>query len=461
MSKPAFFQDLFHKLFYNPGYRAGSFDAELRSDLKHPQQWLVEAMRNQSGAGVSVNFNNATAIPTANRCVGLLASIPAKLPVRLCSKTDNGKEVKEGDLRDKMLHYSPNDFLTPSTCLEILETTRVLRGNALAGIIRNSSGVAYSLEVLPREHTEIKVSKGKVFYHQKQNFLGEKVDKVWKHEDVINVTNFSSNGIVGLSNIAHHRATLGLSIAQQTSAEKFFKNGAVTEGYLTSPTGYHFKDDEQLENFKKGWKKQTSGLDNHHSTPLLQYGFEYKPITMPFKDAQFLESREFSGVDICRIFSVPPTKAFFLKDAHYNNVSQLNTEFYIDTVLLTLTKYEHEFNKKFLFDSEQGKSFFKFNVKALLRGDVAAQSDYYMKMVQNGIYNRNEIRSLEDDNNIDGGEIYTVQMQMTELKNTANNTSSKQAEEISKKLEKDFITIDVLQELINLNKNKQLNGHKH
>ena len=366
----AFFEHFFKKYIWNP---ENSGDFQARSSLKNPQDWLLKAIKNQSGAGVHVDYNNTTAIPAAYRCVSLLSSIPSKLPIHVFEKTSTGKKVLENDKRDRMLHLKPNEFHTISKLLEISEATRQLRGNALLGIIRDFSGTPQYLELIPRQYTEIKPDNGKVFYHQKMNFLGEKVDKVWRHENIINVPNFSSNGIIGHSTIEHHKATLGLAIATHTSAERFYKNGANFEGFLKTPVGSKPLTDPQKDGLRKDWNVQTEGVDKHHKTPLLEYGIEFVPISMPLKDAQFLESREFSGLEVCQIFNVPPSKAYFLKDAHYNNVSQLNTEFYIDTVLTQLTQWEQEYNSKLFFENEQGKKFAKFNVKSLLRGDIKTQ----------------------------------------------------------------------------------------
>lgn len=80
-------------------------------------------------------------------------------------------------------------------------------------------------------------------------------------------------------------------------------------------------------------------------------------------------------------------------------------------------------------------------------------------MVQNGIYNRDEIRNLEDDNHIPGGELYTVQMQMVELQKAVENINSQSGERLAKAFDSDFVTIDQVNEAIQLSLKKQLNGH--
>ena len=65
-----------------------------------------------------------------------------------------------------------------------------------------------------------------------------------------------------------------------------------------------------------------------------------------------------------------------------------------------------------LFSPAERKAglFVKFNVNALLRGDMAARAAYYTAMFNIGSMNPNEIREKEDMNKYDGGEQYRVPM---------------------------------------------------
>jgi hypothetical protein len=51
----------------------------------------------------------------------------------------------------------------------------------------------------------------------------------------------------------------------------------------------------------------------------------------------------------------------------------------------------------------------------LMRGDMKSWADYVDKMLKNGVFNRNEVRKWERLNPIDGGEIYTVQVNQIAL----------------------------------------------
>ena len=62
-------------------------------------------------------------------------------------------------------------------------------------------------------------------------------------------------------------------------------------------------------------------------------------------------------------------------------------------------------------ESEQDKYYAKFNVNALLRGDIASRTTYYHNARQDGWLSANDIRELEDMNRIpaeEGGDVYAV-----------------------------------------------------
>jgi phage portal protein BeeE len=48
----------------------------------------------------------------------------------------------------------------------------------------------------------------------------------------------------------------------------------------------------------------------------------------------------------------------------------------------------------------------RFERQALVRGDIKARAEHYVKMLQWGVLNPNEVRELEDRNPRDGGDDY-------------------------------------------------------
>jgi phage portal protein BeeE len=80
--------------------------------------------------------------------------------------------------------------------------------------------------------------------------------------------------------------------------------------------------------------------------------------------------------------------------------------------------------KDLLNSSEKKNHYANFDTKTLLKGDIAARTAYYNSMRQNGIMSANDIRELEDMNDISeemGGNALLVNGNMISLKNAEQN----------------------------------------
>src|SRR5690606_21285641 len=81
---------------------------------------------------------------------------------------------------------------------------------------------------------------------------------------------------------------------------------------------------------------------------------------------------------------------------------------------------------KLLSEDEQESFFVEHVVTALLRGDAQARSDFYSRMVTNGLMTRNEIRKLENLNPVDGGDVFLVQGAMVAIDDDGSPESVEQ-----------------------------------
>lgn len=422
MQKQGLFQKYFTKYIWNTGFSRSS-------NLKSPEPWLFDALGgNKSTSGASVTYDSSLTFSAVWRCAKLLSELPAKLPINIYEKTANGKAIAVDHEAHYLMHNEPNGIITPFNLKCVTALSSIMRGNGLIAVIRDTRGRLLSLEPFPAQYTDIKYVDGRIVYHNKKDIWGNTVDRVFFHEDVINIANFSPNGVIGYSTIQKHRDTIGLGMSAQASAGRFYGNGAMLSGWLEVPGEIGKLTSPQIARLKETWSKEYGHPEANHKTALLEGGVKFHSVTMPYRDAQFLETRQYSVNQVGQIYGVPPQKLYDLTGAKYNNAQQLNLEFYIDTALAMLESWEQELNKKLFLSKEKGKYFAKFNFKALLRADSQTQAQLYKEMTQNGIYNRNEIRDFEDENPIPGGDIYTVQMQMMDLQKTKDNIPNSQSQ---------------------------------
>ena len=87
-------------------------------------------------------------------------------------------------------------------------------------------------------------------------------------------------------------------------------------------------------------------------------------------------------------------------------------------------RIEQTIYRDLLTEKEQKKYYAKFNVNALMRGDIAARTAYYHNARQDGWLSANDIRELEDMNKLppdQGGDVYAVNGNMIPLTAVPNN----------------------------------------
>ena len=173
---------------------------------------------------------------------------------------------------------------------------------------------------------------------------------------------------------------------------------------------------KQREEILSAWNQATGGVRNQpNGIPVLPANVNYTQLSVNPADAQLLESREFSVVEICRFFGVSPTKCFDLTHASYNNSEMAELAFLNDTLRPLLTKIEMEMETK-LFKPEEGYDI-KFDVSELLRTDKKSQAEYFTKMFNLGVLSPNDIRKELDMDEIEGGDIHCAQINLTSIKN--------------------------------------------
>ena len=89
-----------------------------------------------------------------------------------------------------------------------------------------------------------------------------------------------------------------------------------------------------------------------------------------------------------------------------------------------LVRYEQTITRKLLKPAERSLYRPKFSVEGLLRADSAARAAFYNQMLRNGVMSRNEVRRLENLPPVDGGDVLTVQVNMTTLDKVGSNNEN-------------------------------------
>ena len=78
-------------------------------------------------------------------------------------------------------------------------------------------------------------------------------------------------------------------------------------------------------------------------------------------------------------------------------------------------------DRKLIPERERGQYSVKFDMKSLLRGDLASRRDFYATALQHGFMSVNEVRAMEDMNGIgESGDVHLIQVNQIPLDSAQN-----------------------------------------
>lgn len=376
--------------------------------LDNPAGWLT------GEESVGLSRDRAMKISTVNRCVEVLSTSMAVLPVYIM---DEGTKERLPDHRlGQMLRVRANEAMTAFDYHRLMMCNQLLRGNAYAWIFRDrGSGAPRELIPLPPDYVSIRVDlDGHVWYFYTHPSTGERT--MLRPEDVLHYKAYSEDGLEGISVLRRASMTLDTARAAQQYENSTWRSGGQPCGVLTTeadlgnfpekqPDGTIVQRDPKAE-IRASWEAVHRGAGNAFRLAVLDHGLKYQPISMSSSDAQFVESKEVRVADVCRFFGVPLHLAYAGKQSYESN-EQCGIEYVNYTLLGYETQWGQEDSYKLLLPGERERGLrIKRELKVFLRGDTAAQAAWYKAMREVSGMNANEIRALEDMRAIPGGDTY-------------------------------------------------------
>jgi HK97 family phage portal protein len=221
------------------------------------------------------------------------------------------------------------------------------------------------------------------------------------------------DAISGVSTLSACRSTFASALATDSAARNTFANGMRPSGTLsTRPEDTLTKP--QRDDLEAILQERFMGAMNSGRPMLLDRGLTWQQINMTPEDAQMLDSRKFSGEEICRIFGVPPAMVGYGdKSSNWGTGKEVDVlGFQKFTLRKRLKRVEQAVMKQLMTpkDRAQGISV-EFNLEGLLRADSQGRASFYQTMTQLGAMTINEVRALENLPPVEGGDVPRMQMQ--------------------------------------------------
>jgi HK97 family phage portal protein len=193
----------------------------------------------------------------------------------------------------------------------------------------------------------------------------------------------------GLSPIAHHATTIGLSLTAQRFGAQWFRDGAHPSALLS-------RDDEELDEDQARVAKSRFMSATHGSREpvVLGGGWNYKPIQVPPEESQFLETHKYTAADCARIYGpgMPEILGYETGGSlTYANVEQRA----VDLLKFTLDPWFTRLERDLSAMLPRGQ-YVKLNRAAILATDILTRYRAHNMAIAGRFMAPSEARSIED-----------------------------------------------------------------
>ena len=208
--------------------------------------WWLEEQRS-----MAMSTDKAMKISTVNRCVEVLSTSMAVLPVYIMDEIT--KERKKSHRLGNLLWHQPNEAMTMFDYSRLMMNNEVLRGNGYAWIYRDKlTGYPKELIPLPPDHVSIQSDyMGHIWYVFSHPVTGQIFSL--RPEDVLHYKAYTTDGIEGISILKRASLTLDTSMAAQKYENSTWHSGGQPSGILT--TDSDLGDTVQVEQADGTWIK--------------------------------------------------------------------------------------------------------------------------------------------------------------------------------------------------------------
>ena len=366
-------------------------------------------------SGTIVTSDSAMRLSTVYKCIKVISETIGMLPMHMYRSSADGKtrERERDDPVARLLAVRPNAWQTPMQFRTMMEAHRSMRGNAYAQIVSGRNGLPEALVPLhPDRVTPEVASNGLPRYRVKSANGVNEVTMV--QGEILHLTGLTLDGYTGLNPIQAEREAIGAAIAARDYGSRFWNNDARPPFWIKIPG--QFKDADVASNFRDDWQAKYGG-NNRGRPAALDRGMEIHELGLSNQDAQWIDARKYSDVDICGLWRVPPHKIGILDRATWGNIEQQNIEFVTDTLLPLAVSWEQAVSRDLIVDENL---FVELIMALLLRGDTTTRYAAYGKAIQDGWLTRNEARQLENRNPLPGLDEPLQPLNMTPANAAAN-----------------------------------------
>jgi HK97 family phage portal protein len=354
----------------------------------------------QSNSGTYVTQDNVWKLAAITSAVNLIASSISTLPMEAWVRRDGQKLLMRP--KPDWVNRPDISFVDRTPFISQIISSLMLDGNAFIKIFRDGDGLPMNLMVMNPTEIEVKRNaQGRIVFTYNKN--GE----TFGQDEMLHIVEslIQPGQVRGISRVAMLKESLGLGMALEAYAQRWFGQGAsgnyaiTTPGSLTPEQAKAMAD--SVDGRHGGWRKSSK-------TMVLHSGADIKDIGIDPEKSQSIEARRMFVEDVARIYNIPTHKLSLPGTNTFSSIEQTQLEFANDTLRPYVALIENALSTLLQVYPNGVGAFVEFNMAALIKADINSRAAASSVGIQGGWLTINDVRQAEGLSKIDGGDVLRV-----------------------------------------------------
>lgn len=373
--------------------RSGEFTLKsLVGAIMGQEGWASSIFGNYFGG--EVTQRRAIGIPTVSRCITIIADGIAVLDFGLYDNSKKRVRTHNAILTLK----EPNPFQNWFNFIHYMVTSLILKGNALALIVRDKNFKITGLYPLNPNNITAYFENGRLYYRVNST------TKIYEDYEVMHIKiNCTENPIWGTNPIQQHAQALNIATLAGDGQQRIYQTGMLK--FILKSSSTQTNVDKSASSLKQSLDDVVLG---DAISAVLPIGVDLEKLSLTPQEAQYIEAQKYSDVQIARIFGVPAT----MVDAKENRetTEEEYNYFYCNTLLPIVINFQETFRAKLLSESEKKSDmyYFKFKFDSLLRVNAKNRAEYFNLGIRSARFSPNMTLDMEDIEGYEGGDTHYV-----------------------------------------------------
>jgi HK97 family phage portal protein len=348
------------------------------------------------GDALSINSaESALALAPVFAAVRIITHGIATLPID-CYRRQGSRQVQ---IEPPPLLSDPTMFGTDVQWMMRLTESMLMRGEAI-GLITEFDQAGYPARVEWVNPVDVSVDDDRTLTRPRWRYLGQPVGQ-YPHGRLVQIPWFVQAGYVrGLSPLATFMTTFEHGRYLTKFGRDFVKNGAIPSSVLESKDESKDLTSAAAKILKERFRAAASNRE-----PVVISGYEFKPVTIPPEESQFVQTVKLNATQIAAIYGVEPDDIGGDKGGSLTYSSPyLNQQATAQKALRPNAVIIERMLSTLLPPGE----FVRINLDAYARADLATRYRAHNAALNptSGWMERDEVREIEDlePTNAEGGE---------------------------------------------------------